>query len=182
MGDGIQADFNGYGRVCARSTLPQFELFARLNERGLNLRRILARPPDFQARYAGHAVSESAYRAARDRDLAHVEEFDVGNLFAVHLFENLPCVRALHLEAICFAWLGIDDAPLVALDFDVIDARSGMKFDPIAGRRPTNNVDLVVLKPEQNCVADDVTVVINSGELLCNVATKVLECIYPKVR
>ena len=88
----------------------------------------------------------------------------------------------LHLEAICFAWLGIDDAPLVALDFDVIDARSGMKFDPIAGRRPTNNVDLVVLKPEQNCVADDVTVVINSGELLCNVATKVLECIYPKVR
>jgi len=52
----------------------------------------------------------------------------------------------LHLEAICFAWLGIDDAPLVALDFDVIDAPSSMKFDPIAGRRPTNNVDLVVLK------------------------------------
>ena len=105
-----------------------------------------------------------------------------GDLRAVHLFEDLPRVRTLHLQPISFARLRIDYTALVTFDLDVISARGCVKFNPVAGGGPADNNGLVVFQAKQDRVANDIAIVIHGDELLCDFAAEILECIDAKVR
>ena len=144
--------------VHARADLPQPELLAGLDDRGLDLGALLPRPEQLEPGNAGHAVVQRAHLAAGDRDLAHVEELDLRQRAAVHLLEHLQRGRTLHLVAVDPAVVRVHRSALVALDRRVVAAGLAVVLHPVVRRRAPDEVEELVVEVEEDRVADDVAV------------------------
>ena len=104
---------------------------------------------------------QRAHLAARDRDLAHVEELDLGQRAAVRLLEDLERGRALDLEPVELAPAGrVDRGSLVPRQRDVVAAGLGVVLHPVVGGRAPDETDRVLVEEEEDPVADDVAVVV----------------------
>ena len=139
------------------------------------------RSPDLEAGRAGHAVTQAAHLAALDVDRVHREELHVGDRTAVDLVENLPGVRALHLEAIVPARDGLAarmrGRTIVADEIHLEAAGLGMELQPVHRRRTADEHQFVLLEVEQDAVADDVAFVAGGHHLLRAVHREVREAV-----
>src|SRR6185312_1252223 len=136
------------------------ELFTGLQDRIADELALLVRPPQLQARGAGHAVPQGAYPLAANVDRVHGEELDVGNRSAVQLVEDLLRIRALHLVAVVAARDGlalrIAGGTIVTDHVDLEAAGLAVELDPAHRRRTAGDQQLILLQIEEDTVADDV--------------------------
>ena len=110
---------------------------------------------------------QRAHRAAGDRELAQVEELDLGQGAAVRLRQDVERSRTLHLEAIDLPPAGrVGGGALVTLDGHVVVAGLGVELHPVVRGRTTDEAHPVLVEEEEDRVADDVAVVIAGDELL----------------
>ena len=163
-------------RVDAGADLAEPVVLAGLDDRRADVLHLLPRPEQLEAGDARHAVVERAHLLACDRDLAEVEELDLGQRPAVRLRQHLERGRPLHLEAVDLPPPGrVRGRPLVAVEGDVEVARLGVVLHPVVGRGATDEVDAVLVEEEEDRVADHVAVVVHGDELLRLADLEVLE-------
>ena len=126
---------------------------------------------------------ERANSLARDRDLAHVEELDLGQGPASRLRQNVHGGRALHLKAVQLAPAGrVDGGALVPRHGHVVVAGLGVVLDPVVRRGTSHESNAVLTHEEEDPVADYVSVVVARHELLCLVDREVLERVHAERR
>jgi hypothetical protein len=123
-----------------------------------------------------------ADRAAGDGELTDVEELDPVNRPAGGLLDDLECVGALELVPEGEPASLVRDAPLVADDFHVVAGGLGLEGDPVRRDRPADQAELLIVKPEQDGITDDVSVVVAGQELLGLVLAEGLEAVDSEVR
>ena len=61
------------------------------------------------------------------------------------------------------------------IDGSVVTAGLCVKLHPVSGSGTVDYVDLVVLQPKQDRVADDIAIVVADNDLLCFITAKILE-------
>src|SRR6185437_4671187 len=99
---GYPARLIGRADVGPNASLPQSEFLAGLQQRtedGVPVRGLpnYLQPGHLAPRDSGHGVVERPHRAARDRELAHLEEPDVIEGAAVGLGDDFPSKRTVEL-------------------------------------------------------------------------------------
>src|SRR6478736_7613545 len=110
-------------RVDARADLLEAELLAGLDDRRAHVLGLVPGPEELAAGDARHAVVQGADGVPGDRDLAHVEELDLGQRSARHLLQHLHRVRPLDLEAVELPLAGrVDGGALVAVESHLVVA------------------------------------------------------------
>ncbi len=151
------------GRVGARADLHDAVFLAGFEDRGADFVAFRVRTPHFEAGRARHAVAQRAHLAARDGDVAHVEELDVRERAAVELLDHVLRVRPLDLIAVELAGHRLAHRArrraVVIFGLDVVAAGLGVEFDPVRGRVAADIHQLVFGEIEQDAVADHVAVV-----------------------
>ena len=119
---------------------------------------------------------ERAHRVPTDRQVAHVEELDLGQRAAARLRQHLQCRRALHLEAVELALARrVDRGALVALELHVVSARLCVVLHPVVSGGTADEAHPVLGVVEEDAVADHVAVLVAGDELLRLVDREVLE-------
>src|SRR6266853_2499523 len=161
--------FKRVGRVRAVADLTKTKVLAGLNNRGAYLFAFGVRPPNLEARRAGHAVAQRANLTSRDVDDVHAEKLDVRKRPTVELFDHLLRVRPLNLVAVKVAHDGLpgwDRGRSVVLSRrHVISAGLGMELNPARRRRAPDVTELVLFQMKENSVANHIAVVGARSEL-----------------
>jgi hypothetical protein len=124
-------------------------------------------------------VVQGAHPVSGDRDLAHVEELDLGQWAAGHLLQDLHGVRPLHLEAVQLPLAGrVDGRALVALEGHVVAAGLAVVLHPVVRGGAPDDAHSVLLEVEEDRVADHVAVRVADDELLRLVHREILERVH----
>ena len=137
------------------------------------------RAPDLETGRAGHSVTQGANLAARDGDFSHVEELDLGNGRSIELVEELAGVGPLNLIPVKPAHDRNvpGDGPLVSLQLDFVFAGFGVILNPVVNRGPADEQQLIFAKVKEDGVANHMSVVAASDELLRLVDRIILEAV-----
>src|SRR5665213_161025 len=164
----------------------QTEVLARLDDRGADFFAFRIRSEDFQARSAGHAMTQRADLASGDGYVIHVKKLDIRDRAAVQLFNYLFGVRTLNLVAVALAddrlAAGTGRRAIVLFGGDVVAAGFGVELNPIGGGRAPDEYQLVLFHVKQNTVADNMAAVAAGHELFRAVHGELGEAIDRQVR
>src|SRR5678815_3918610 len=124
--------------------------------------------PQFQSRDARHTMAQRTNFPAGDGDFAHVEELDVRYRAAVELAQYLRSIGALDLisvESTNDRHIA-DDRSFISGECDVIPSGFGVVLHPVVNRGPADEQQTILREMKEDGVADDVSVVVASNELL----------------
>src|SRR5690606_38362985 len=94
------AGLQGVGSIGARTDRNDTELGTGFQNGILDALAVGVGAPDFQARRAGHTVTQGAYAGAVDVHVSHVEELQLFQRTAIQLLDYRPGVRTLDLVAV----------------------------------------------------------------------------------
>ena len=124
-------------------------------------------------------MTQSADLAAGNRDLAHVEELDVGYWAAVELVQNQIRVGTLHLIAIQSAndRHVAGNGALVPGQGDFVSVLFRVVLNPVMNRRTADEQQLILVEVEEDRVTDNVPIVAAADELLGFVDRIILETV-----
>ena len=148
----------------------------------LHVLALLPRPEELEPGHAGHPVVQGAHLPPADRELAHVEELDLGQRAAVRLLQHLHRRRPLDLEAVELTPArGVDGRPLVPRHVHVVVTGLGVVLHPVVRGGTADEADPVLLQVEEDRVPDHVAVVVAHDELLRLVRREVLERVHAEV-
>ena len=162
------------------------ELPPRLEDRLADVVVRLVRAPQLEARRAGHAVAQRSHLLPADVHRAHPEELHVLDRATVDLLEDLPRVRALHLEPPELPGHGLAHRPhrraVVLLDLDVVAARLRLELQPVRCRGAADEHERVLGEVEQDAVPDDLPGGRGRDVLLRHVDREALDAVDRRVR
>ena len=163
-------------RVRAGADLTQTEVLAGFDDRAPDVLALVPRAQELEPGHARHSVVQSAHLPPADRELAQVEELDLGKRPAVRLLQNLHRGRPLNLEAVELAPArGVDGGSLVPRQLHVVAPGLGVVLNPVVRGRTPHEPNPVLLQVEEDRVSDDVPVVVAHDELLRLLRSEVLE-------
>ena len=155
----------GFQRVRGISTATagdQTEFLTRFQNGSADFFLFSIGTPDFEARCAGHAVTQRADGFARNVHGRHVEELELLKRSAMQLFNDGPSVRTLDLEAPFLAGNGLAHRthrrPVIQFDFDVIATSCRVITKPVGGRRTADISEALFFFPEDDAIADDMAI------------------------
>ena len=154
---------------------------ARREERGEDVGAFLPRAEELEARLAGHPVAQRPHVVARDPEVRHPEEGDIGERRAGQLLDHLDRGRALELVAIQLRRPLPARRVLVALDRHVVGAGLGLELHPVLNRRGADEVEEPFPEVKEDGVADEEPLPVHGDVLLHHPGHKARERVHPEV-
>ena len=132
-------------------------------------------PEELEARLAGHPVAQRSNAVARDREVRHAEEGDVGERRAGQLLDHPAGARALQLVAVQPRRSRPARRVLVAFDFHVVGAGLGLELHPVEHRRGADEVEQPFPEVKEDGIADKEPIPVHGDVLLHHPGHKALE-------